>query len=108
MISARAIRDKGINYCSLVPNAEMAANAFAEDAHAAKTIGRNKHIAKSLGFKVLGQLLEKSKSLIHSHITCKSGHSLSGHPFSPVFSSPRPKARGIMDYGVFFLYIIDA
>ena len=37
----------------------MTANAFAEDIHAAKTIGMNEHIAKPLDLNNLGRTLKK-------------------------------------------------
>ena len=38
---------------------ECAANVFAEDVQAAKTVGMNEHIAKPLDMKVLAKTLQK-------------------------------------------------
>ena len=37
----------------------MTANAFAEDVHAAKTVGMNEHIAKPLDLNTLAKVLKK-------------------------------------------------
>ena len=37
----------------------MTANAFAEDVHAARTVGMNEHIAKPLDLKVLARVLRR-------------------------------------------------
>ena len=42
-----------------IPIIAMTANAFAEDIHAAKTIGMNEHIAKPLDLNNLGRTLKK-------------------------------------------------
>ena len=57
--ATRAIRAMSRNYCKQVPIIAMTANAFAEDIHAAKTIGMNEHIAKPLDLNNLGRTLKK-------------------------------------------------
>ena len=44
---------------SQVPIVAMTANAFAEDVHAAKTVGMNAHIAKPLELNTLAKILKK-------------------------------------------------
>ena len=39
--ATRAIRTMNRNYCRQIPIIAMTANAFAEDVHAAKTVGMN-------------------------------------------------------------------
>ena len=56
--AARAIRAMPRSYCTQVPIIAMTANAFAEDVHAAKTVGMNEHIAKPLDLKVLARTLK--------------------------------------------------
>ena len=55
--AARAIRSMSRSYCKQVPIIAMTANAFAEDVHAAKTVGMNEHIAKPLDLNVLAKTL---------------------------------------------------
>ena len=55
--AARAIRAMARSYCKQVPIIAMTANAFAEDVHAAKTVGMNEHIAKPLDLNVLARTL---------------------------------------------------
>ena len=57
--AARAIRAMDRNYCRQVPIIAMTANAFAEDVHAARTVGMNEHIAKPLDLKVLARVLRR-------------------------------------------------
>ena len=57
--AARAIRSMDRNYCRQVPIIAMTANAFAEDVHAARTVGMNEHIAKPLDLKVLARVLRR-------------------------------------------------
>ena len=57
--AARAIRAMDRNYCKQVPIVAMTANAFAEDVHAAKTVGMNEHIAKPLDLNTLAKILKK-------------------------------------------------
>ena len=57
--AARAIRAMDRNYCKQVPIIAMTANAFAEDVHAAKTVGMNEHIAKPLDLNTLVRTLKK-------------------------------------------------
>lgn len=57
--AARAIRAMDRNYCKQVPIVAMTANAFAEDVHAAKTVGMNEHIAKPLDLNALAKVLDK-------------------------------------------------
>ena len=57
--AVRAIRAMNRNYCRQVPIIAMTANAFAEDVHAAKTVGMNEHIAKPLDLNVLVRILRK-------------------------------------------------
>ena len=47
------------DYCKQVPIIAMTANAFAEDVHAAKTVGMNEHIAKPLDLNTLARILNK-------------------------------------------------
>ncbi|MGN1142301.1 MAG: response regulator, partial [Oliverpabstia sp.] len=42
-----------------IPIIAMTANAFAEDIHAAKTVGMNEHIAKPLDLNTLAKILKK-------------------------------------------------
>ena len=55
--AARAIRAMDRSYCKQVPIIAMTANAFAEDVHAAKTVGMNEHIAKPLDLNILARTL---------------------------------------------------
>ena len=55
--AVRAIRAMSRNYCRQVPIVAMTANAFAEDVHAAKTVGMNEHIAKPLDLNILAKTL---------------------------------------------------
>ena len=55
--AARAIRAMDRSYCRQVPIVAMTANAFAEDVHAAKTVGMNEHIAKPLDLNILAKTL---------------------------------------------------
>ncbi|MGN0673624.1 MAG: response regulator [Anaerovoracaceae bacterium] len=57
--AARAIRSIDREYCRQVPIIAMTANAFAEDVHAAKTVGMNEHIAKPLDLGVLARTLNR-------------------------------------------------
>lgn len=57
--AARAIRAMDRSYCKQVPIVAMTANAFAEDVHAAKTVGMNEHIAKPLDLNSLAKILKK-------------------------------------------------
>ena len=57
--AARAIRAMDREYCKRVPIVAMTANAFAEDVHAAKTVGMNEHIAKPLDLNTLARILKK-------------------------------------------------
>ena len=57
--AARAIRAMDRSYCKQVPIVAMTANAFAEDVHAAKTVGMNAHIAKPLDLNSLAKILKK-------------------------------------------------
>ena len=57
--AARAIRAMDRNYCRQIPIIPMTANAFAEDIHAAKTVGMNEHIAKPLDLNTLAKLLKR-------------------------------------------------
>lgn len=57
--ATRAIRAMSRNYCKQIPIVAMTANAFAEDVHAAKTVGMNEHIAKPLDLNTLAKVLEK-------------------------------------------------
>ena len=57
--AVRAIRAMQRNYCKQVPIIAMTANAFAEDIHAAKTVGMNEHIAKPLDLNTLEKTLKK-------------------------------------------------
>ena len=57
--AARAIRAMDRNYCRQIPIIAMTANAFAEDIHAAKTVGMNEHIAKPLDLNTLAKLLKR-------------------------------------------------
>ena len=57
--ATRAIRAMKRNYCKQVPIIAMTANAFAEDIHAAKTVGMNEHIAKPLDLNTLERTLKK-------------------------------------------------
>ena len=57
--AARAIRAMERDYCKQVPIIAMTANAFAEDVHAAKTVGMNEHIAKPLDLNTLARILNK-------------------------------------------------
>ena len=57
--ATRAIRAMDRNYCRQVPIVAMTANAFAEDVHAAKTVGMNEHIAKPLDLNTLAKILKK-------------------------------------------------
>ncbi|MCI5902295.1 MAG: response regulator [Blautia sp.] len=57
--ATRAIRAMGREYCRQVPIIAMTANAFAEDVHAAKTVGMNEHIAKPLDLNTLARILKK-------------------------------------------------
>ena len=57
--AARAIRAMDRNYCRQIPIVAMTANAFAEDVHAAKTVGMNEHIAKPLDLNTLAKVLKK-------------------------------------------------
>lgn len=57
--ATRAIRNMNRNYCRQVPIVAMTANAFAEDVHAAKTVGMNEHIAKPLELKILIKTMQK-------------------------------------------------
>ena len=57
--AARAIRAMDRNYCRQIPIIAMTANAFAEDIHAAKTVGMNEHIAKPLDLNTLAKILKK-------------------------------------------------
>ena len=55
--ATRAIRAMDRSYCKQVPIIAMTANAFAEDVHAAKTVGMNEHIAKPIDLNVLARTL---------------------------------------------------
>ena len=55
----RAIRSMVRSYCKQIPIIAMTANAFAEDIHAAKTVGMNEHIAKPLDLNTLAKILKK-------------------------------------------------
>ena len=57
--AARAIRAMPRSDCRKVPIIAMTANAFAEDVHAAKTVGMNEHIAKPLDLNTLAKILKK-------------------------------------------------
>ena len=57
--ATRAIRAMNRDYCKQVPIIAMTANAFAEDVHAAKTVGMNEHIAKPLDLNILEKTLRK-------------------------------------------------
>ena len=57
--ATRAIRSSARNYCKRVPIVAMAANAFAEDVQAAKTVGMNEHIAKPLELATLAAVLRR-------------------------------------------------
>ena len=57
--AARAIRAMNRNYCRQIPIIAMTANAFAEDVHAARTVGMNGHIAKPLDLNRLAKTLKK-------------------------------------------------
>lgn len=57
--ATRAIRTMGRNYCKNIPIIAVTANAFAEDVHAAKTVGMNEHIAKPFDGAILMSTLEK-------------------------------------------------
>lgn len=57
--AARAIRAMNRDYCRQIPIIAMTANAFAEDVHAAKTVGMNAHIAKPLDMNTLASILKK-------------------------------------------------
>ena len=57
--AARAIRAMNRNDCRQIPIIAMTANAFAEDVHAAKTVGMNAHIAKPLDLNTLARILKK-------------------------------------------------
>lgn len=57
--ATRAIRSINRSYCKQIPIIAMTANAFAEDVHAAKTVGMNEHIAKPLDFNTLAKVLKK-------------------------------------------------
>ena len=57
--ATRAIRTMNRDYCKEVPIVAMTANAFAEDVHAAKTVGMNEHIAKPLELNILTKILKK-------------------------------------------------
>lgn len=57
--AARAIRAMDRNYCKQIPIIAMTANAFAEDVHAAKTVGMNEHIAKPLDLNTLARILKR-------------------------------------------------
>ena len=57
--AARAIRAMDREYCRQVPIVAMTANAFAEDIHAARTVGMNEHIAKPLDLNMLVKTLDK-------------------------------------------------
>ncbi|MGN1041009.1 MAG: response regulator, partial [Candidatus Fimimonas sp.] len=57
--ATRAIRAMNRNYCKKIPIVAMTANAFAEDVHAAKTVGMNEHIAKPLDLNTLAKVLKK-------------------------------------------------
>ena len=57
--ATRAIRAMGRNYCKNIPIIAVTANAFAEDVHAAKTVGMNEHIAKPFDAEKLLATLEK-------------------------------------------------
>lgn len=57
--ATRAIRTMNRNYCRQIPIIAMTANAFAEDVHAAKTVGMNEHIAKPLELKTLAKTLNR-------------------------------------------------
>ncbi|MGN0794881.1 MAG: hybrid sensor histidine kinase/response regulator [Aristaeellaceae bacterium] len=57
--AVRAIRAMDRHYCKQVPIVAMTANAFAEDVHAAKTVGMNEHIAKPLDLNTLARILQK-------------------------------------------------
>ncbi|MGN0466172.1 MAG: response regulator, partial [Lachnospiraceae bacterium] len=57
--ATRAIRSMSRNYCKQVPIIAMTANAFAEDVHAAKTVGMNEHIAKPLDLSSLAKTLKR-------------------------------------------------
>ena len=57
--AARAIRAMKRNYCKQIPIVAMTANAFAEDIQAAKTVGMNGHIPKTLDLNTLAKTLNK-------------------------------------------------
>ena len=57
--ATRAIRSINRSYCKQIPIIAMTANAFAEDVHAAKTVGMNEHIAKPLDLNTLAKVLKK-------------------------------------------------
>ncbi|MDO4486674.1 MAG: response regulator [Bacillota bacterium] len=57
--ATRAIRAVNRSYCKQIPIIAMTANAFAEDIHAAKTVGMNEHIAKPLDLNVLVKTLNR-------------------------------------------------
>lgn len=56
--ATRAIRSINRSYCKQIPIIAMTANAFAEDVHAAKTVGMNEHIAKPLDLNTLAKVLK--------------------------------------------------
>ena len=57
--ATRVIRTMHRDYCKRIPIIAMTANAFAEDVHAAKTVGMNQHISKPLSLNTLEKVLEK-------------------------------------------------
>lgn len=57
--ATRAIHSSARDYCKRVPIVAMTASAFAEDVQAAKTVGMNEHIAKSLELPTLAAVLRR-------------------------------------------------
>ena len=57
--ATRAIRAQNRPYLKQVPIIAMTANAFAEDVHAARTVGMNWHISKPLELHALKSVLER-------------------------------------------------
>lgn len=57
--ATRAIRSLKRPYAGSVPIIAITANAFAEDIHAAKTVGMNEHIAKPFDFETLVRVLSR-------------------------------------------------
>ncbi|MGN0905721.1 MAG: hybrid sensor histidine kinase/response regulator, partial [Bullifex sp.] len=57
--ATRAIRTMPRSYTRSIPIVAITANAFAEDIHAAKTVGMNEHIAKPFDFATLVRVLTR-------------------------------------------------